>query len=159
MWEIILGQKEAQKCRNIFMTPSDLKAHGPDLRKAGPFSFAELRIKGYTCCTSLHPRQRGRSAPHLHFPSEARTEYRSPLAVYRTQQVNGLFCKKENKPDGQIMWGITKEYGEVSDYAHKGRVICTNILLPPQAPLNAKTVPPSETTWKRSSEVKITARI
>ena len=25
-------------------------------------------------------------------------------------------------------------YGEVSDYAHKGGVVCTDILLPPQVP-------------------------
>ena len=28
----------------------------------------------------------------------------------------------------------SKYYGEVSDYTHKGDVVCTDILLPPQAP-------------------------
>ncbi len=29
---------------------------------------------------------------------------------------------------------FSEYYGEVSDYTHKGGVVCTDILLPPQAP-------------------------
>ncbi len=31
-------------------------------------------------------------------------------------------------------------YGEVSDYTHKGGVVCTDILLPPQAPAEYQDV-------------------
>ena len=40
-------------------------------------------------------------------------------------------------------------YGEVSDYTHKGGVVCTDILLPPQAP---RRVPRPRRTLERRGE-------
>ena len=45
-------------------------------------------------------------------------------------------------------------YGEVSDYTHKGGVVCTNILLPPQPPPSIVTAPPSGTPWRRPSAAR-----
>ena len=39
-------------------------------------------------------------------------------------------------------------YGEVSDYTHKGGVVCTDILLPPQAPNQYQD---RATLWRKTS--------
>lgn len=46
---------------------------------------------------------------------------------------------------------LSKYYGEVSDFTRKGGVVCTDILLPPQTPIETKTAPPSEMLWRRLS--------